>query len=310
VLVGRALSALSIPVVLFVFGGIAAWWAKARVALRFQLFVVGVALVGAVSLGRVTGGVFDYLVRWWWLIAALGATSIAYSFVCGARRLLGDHRRAYDLSRVAAVALAAVLVIVASFGTAKGVSGRAPVDDWTPALEQITPAVSAGVSTDRPVYLQADGPLAGWVGDAMSARLVADGVDVRVPDEGINLNKFGELRLVPGPDPSMNGLWVVTGDRIDDFRDAGVGTELAFYDPLSPEDRAASDELEAQLRATYAAAGRDDLIGAIDEAGSLWSDTPVPGLDRDILDRYEAYRTHGVRVAVFLTDDATTPPPP
>ena len=309
VLVGRAARSLAVPLVVFVVGCAVAWWAKARPALRFQLFVAGTAAVGVVSVSRVTGGVFDYLVRWWWTLAALGLASVGWSLLCGARRLLAGHRRALAVGRVGAVALAAVVVVNVSMATAGSAGERLPVDDWGPALAAVSPEAVARMPKDRPVYLQISGPLAGWAGDAIAPRLVAAGFDVRVPDTGVNRYKFGAFRVLSSPDPSMRGVWVVTGSRIEDFVSAGIGTEVASYDPLTPAERLDFTQLEQQLRAAYSMAGRPDLIEQMDEGVSLWTDAPVPGVDPVGLGRYEAYRSRGVSVAVFLVEQATTPAP-
>jgi hypothetical protein len=309
-LVGAGLRTLTVPLVLFGAALAVAWWARARPAVRFQLFLAGTAVVGLVSVSRMTGDIFNYLVRWWWALAALMAASVGWSLACGVRRLAMGRVRAQTVIRAGAMAVAAVVVVYTSISTIRSAGERLPVDDWTPALVDVAAPGADHVPHDRPVYVQATGPLAGWVGDAIAPRLVAAGVDVRVPDVGINRHKWGSFRVVPGPDASMRGAWMVTGSRIQDFRDARVGTEVASYDPLSPAERLDSTQLERQLRAAYTAAGRQDLVERMDEGVSLWTEAPVPGVDQGVLDRYEAYRRRGVSVALFLTDDATTPAPP
>ena len=308
-LLGRGAHTLTVPAIIFVAGGTIAWWAKARPALRFQLFLAGTALVGLLSVSRMTGGVFDYLVRWWWTLAALGLASVGWSFLCGARRVLDRYRPAFVAGRAAALALAVAVVVMVSIGTAGTAGARLPVDDWGPALAAITPSIG-GLPDDRPVYLQFSGPISGWVDDAIGARLVEAGFDVRFPDTGINRFKFGDFRVLAAADPSMRGIWMVTGSRIQDFRDAQIATEVASYDPLTPAERLDSTRLEQQLRAAYHAAGRPDLAQQLDEGVSLWTDAPVPGVDPVDLDRYEAYRRLGVPVALFLVEQATTPAPP
>jgi len=59
-----------------------AWIARrtrALAALRFQLIVVAASLGGVIATSRVIGPVFDWVVRWWWVLALLWWLSIAWS---------------------------------------------------------------------------------------------------------------------------------------------------------------------------------------------------------------------------------------
>jgi hypothetical protein len=47
-------------------------------ALRFQLVVIATALGGLIATARVTGPLFDWVVRWWWVIASLWWLSIVW----------------------------------------------------------------------------------------------------------------------------------------------------------------------------------------------------------------------------------------
>ncbi len=71
-------TALVVPLVVFGAAAALAWW-RDRSALRFQVTVAAAAVAGLFSVSRITGGVFDYLVRWWWVIALLWWVSVFWS---------------------------------------------------------------------------------------------------------------------------------------------------------------------------------------------------------------------------------------
>jgi hypothetical protein len=313
-------SALVLPLLVYAVAALAAWRARARDALRLQAVLGGAALIGMWAVSRITNNVFDYLVRWWWLIAALGAASAAWSLwrlaAPALRRALRPRPDGAEPSRwwqVATAVLAAVALLIsarAAVHTASDVpSARMPVDDWFGAMDVAEHTAIPRIPTGAPVMIAADGPLAGWVSDALAPRLEAAGIPVRVDDSGINSYKFGDQRVAP-VDGSLREVVMVTGTRVDDYRRAGVGTELATYDPLTPTERTTYDRLQDELRVEYHAAGRDDLVQAIADGASLHSDTPVPGLDQRSADAYDALRAKGVDVAVFLVDRDDSPPPP
>lgn len=311
---GADLGLLVVPLVLFGATLAGAALVRAWRAVRLQIVVAATGLIGVFAVSRITDDVFDYLVRFWWTIAAVGAASMLFSTIVIVRALLARvPRLAAPRVRFAGVALGAVvaLVLVArvSLPTVQAAStDELPVDDWFPAMEAITAPTLAAVTHDRPVVVRSTGPISGWVADALTPRLAADGADVRADDVGINQYKVGAFRVVPTDLDDMQTLWVATGSRIQDFRTTGTGHEVASYDPLTPAERAEYDALEQELRATYLAAGRDDLAAQLDEGVSLFSDEPVPDLDPDHQARYEEMRSRGVSVAVFLTDGDTAAP--
>jgi hypothetical protein len=273
--------------------------------------VIGVTvLVAVLAVSRITGGVFDYLVRWWWPLAALWWAAVVWVLGrAGAARLRGwsvRGRPATSLVPVVVVVAAVVLAGRAGLDTLGRVGdAQLPAGDWGPSMAALTPSVAPirDVAGGAPVLLRNVGPLAGWAGDAYSAQLAQGGVDVRVDDTGINRYKFGPHRLpAGGTDPPV--IWLVTGSWIDDFDRAHQGRELARFDPLAPPDRRLYREVEHGLRLAFRAADRPDLEDALDDGASLYGADQVAGVDRHDLDTVEEGRRRGVPVALFLFPDA------
>jgi hypothetical protein len=75
-LLGSRFTALIVPI-LSMAGSL---WLAVRMrvlaAFRFQLVVIATALGGLIATARVTGPLFDWVVRWWWVIACLWWLSI------------------------------------------------------------------------------------------------------------------------------------------------------------------------------------------------------------------------------------------
>lgn len=307
-LTGRPAAALLLPVVVFVGAIGLAWWRRRFDAVRFQATVGIAAVVGVVSVSRVTDEVFDYLVRWWWVVAALWWVSVFWSLWCALvdERVTG-RRRTLALAAVAGVTGAGVLWF--SIGALGDIEpAPMPADDWHPALLAVTDDTLAAVPHDRPVLVENTGPLSGWAFDALTARMAADGVDVLVPDEGINLNKFGEHRVV-GDDPPESVVWVVTGTPIQSFAADPGFREVARYDPLSPDERAHYLALEAELVAQLRAAGLHDVVFALEEGLSLYPAKDHPAVDQRLLRDVDELRARREPLAVFIGDSAVAPTP-
>jgi hypothetical protein len=304
-LLTRGLSVLIVPLIAFLVGLGLAWWRRAFPALRFQATVALTAVVGVVSVGRVTDEVFNYLVRWWWMIAVLWWVSIAWSVWSA---LVAD-RGSIARFVIPIAALCGTVGAAWFSASAVGEAGRAPlpIDDWQPAMGAVSDQAIASVRDRGPVRLESTGPLSGWVFDGLATRLEAAGVPVRVRDEDINLNKYGQHRVSGAATPTE--VWAVTGTPIERFAADERFTEVARHDPLSVEDRRRYLAAEAELVAQLRAAGLDDVVFALEQGVSLFPARDHPGIDQALLDEVEELRGAGPPLAVFVTrsDDRAEP---
>ena len=78
-ILGGDTGALLVPVLAFGLALLAAARARQWSAVRFQGLVGVLAVSGLVATSRITGPVFAYLVRWWWVIACLWWLSTLWS---------------------------------------------------------------------------------------------------------------------------------------------------------------------------------------------------------------------------------------
>jgi hypothetical protein len=294
---GSAVSTLITPVAAMAASALVAWFAGARQAVRLQAFVAATTVVGIVSVSRISGSRYDYLVRWLWPLAGLWWASIGFAVISVARAAWGRRRGRQVLGRIVAAATV-VLVATVGFSTITETTDAVPVGDWTPALSVVSEPTEDALAGKGPVLLASAGPLAGWAADGLAARLSADGTEVIVPREGINLNKFGELRLAGDEVPSTTVL-VATGSAIDGAIADGEAMEIISFDPLTPEERADANELERRIRAAARFQGETDVIRRLDDWEPIGSGTQLAGVTADTIARLDELRAPGVPVTIF-----------
>jgi hypothetical protein len=305
-LLGRPGGVLVLPVLIFVAAMVLAAIRHAGDAVRFQATVGVAVLVGVFTVSRIDGGTFDYLVRWWWPLAALWWVATAWSVwsvLVGAwpvaRRVVGIP-----------LLLVGIIVAVNLMGdvTSDRHEARLPVDDWYPALDASVEPTVAGAPRGAPVLVRSAGPLSGWLQDAMTVQLAKGGVDVRVLDERINEQKFGRRRLTDGDEVAAT-VWIVTGPAVDVASEQSGWQLLAHYDPLTLDERRTADELDARLIERLRSGGRDAEADAIEQGLPVAYVEGVDGLTEDDFRQRDELRESGVRVAVFLAPDSSTPAP-
>ena len=299
-LLGASASALLLP---FAAMGLAIWATvrlRADSALRFLLLSTALAAAGFLATARVIGPVYNWIVRWWWVIAALWWLSVAWA----AWTVLLRFVRSEDLRRGLTTALAAVAAL-GILGAVTPIVDRsagavAPNAATSEVLGNFLEPVVDAVLDAGPVLVETTGSVRGDYGDAIRYALERAGVDVAVPPELVT--HFGPERSTDERMP-RSVLWVVSADAIETYRSDASMIELGGWDPLSPSERAAwrieQRELQRQLRA----AGRPDLAlalgtgtGGVDSEG-----IGLDGVDEELLGRVEAVRRRGDPVAVFLS---------
>lgn len=297
-LLGAPLTALVVPLLAF---GVALWFAcrRAPSAARLQWTVLALAIGGVVATSRVIGPVFDWIVRWWWVIACLWWLSIAWSLwsmAIGAIRLPSGRRALTVVA--AAIGLVAIHAGVTPVVEASR-TASAPNASTSQVLGNFLEPVVDALRDAGPVLVETVGSVRGDYGDAVRYALERAGVDVAVGDDLIS--HYGPRRDIDRRGVRAT-VWVVSADAVAVVRNDVSMVELGGWDPLTPSERLTfesdRDELQSQLRA----AGRDDLALALTNGGGGVDSAAagLPGVDQDLLDRVEQTRRRGDRVVVFL----------
>lgn len=259
----------------FAAGAVLARRRRDRALQVLAALVGGLLVLGGLSLARLTGGVSPYLVRWLWVLSALAWLVGLWSVSVWARtRFLPEHL--VPLGRRVAVAGVAAAVLAASVALA-----RTDPPDATAGTEvaAILDAVLAVVPADGAMQIDVAGFEAVGVRAGLVAELNRRGVDVVVP--ALEAERFGVAHAagVEGG-PVRERVVVTVGAATHEPGQAGV-SELASYDPLTPDERRAFEALAlravAELDAVAHGRVPADPLSDDDRARlEAWTAQPLP----------------------------------
>jgi hypothetical protein len=298
-LLGSGLAALVVPI-LSMAGSL---WLAVRMrvlaALRLQLVVIATALGGLIATARVTGPLFDWVVRWWWVIACLWWLSIVWvlwSVLC--KRITTQ-----SMQRIATGLLAVVATVVTLAATGPIISATSSTPPPSPStgivLDGFLQQTLDALQGSGPLLIVTTGSVRGDYGDAL--RLQLERAGIQVVAESNMISHLGPQRSESNRAP-VGTLWIVSADQITQFKADPSMKFLGGWDPLTQDERNQFFIDQSLLQDQLIAAGRVDLAEALTN-GSGGVDTEakaLDGVDPTLVDRVEALRRKGDPVAVFL----------
>jgi hypothetical protein len=316
-LVTTSAGSLLVPIVAFAGALAAAIRCRAHSAVRLQLVVLTSTMVGFVSVARITGPVFAYLVRWLWVLALFWWLSIFWSLWSAlfaglwtpAAQSDTDNRRRWVTAKtwatIALVLLAFAVVSRTSVRTASGIDHiGTPDGEWYVTLDVISDDVVAGAPRDGPVLVRAVGSNNGSIADGVRLQLDRHDVPVVVDDD--QRHKYGQGRLAKDH-PPVAIMTVATGATLTGPLGVIYGTPIASWDPLAPDERQFANSLEDDLADQLSLIGRDDLVTALRGGGSLEGAHDLDGVEQDVLLAVEKYRRQGDPVTVYVDRAGSEP---
>jgi hypothetical protein len=286
------------PVGAFVLAILAARRVGATSAVRFQVLVAAATVAGVLATSRITGEPYDYLLRWWWVMAALFWLSIAWS---GCSALLRWVAVPTSVRRAAAWLGAPIaLVMVLGTGASTALAGpRAEIPDASTTLildELVEPTLDAFAGYG-PVLVRSTGSAWGTAADGLRLELERAGIPVVAdPNDAFRL---GPERSSESLTPAVT-LWVVSADAATNWK---ARPELRFiveWDPLDPLARAGYLATSKSVQAQLTAAGRPDLARDLARGGDVPEAATIPGIDPTLLAKLADVHRKGDPVAVFL----------
>ena len=298
-LLGSGLAALVVPI-LSMAGSL---WLAVRMrvlaALRLQLVVIATALGGLIATARVTGPLFDWVVRWWWVIASLWWLSIIWVLWS----VLYERITSQSMQRIATglLAVGATVVTLAATGPITSATSSTPPPSPSTGivLDGFLQQTLDALQGSGPLLVVTTGSVRGDYGDAL--RLQLERAGIQVVAESNMISHLGPQRSESNRTP-VGTLWIVSADQITQFKADPSMKFLGGWDPLTQDERDQFFIAQSLLQDQLIAAGRVDLAEALTN-GSGGVDTAaktLDGVDPTLVDRVEALRRKGDPVAVFL----------
>lgn len=242
------------------------WWRRGPdVAVRWSATALVGVVGGVLAVARVDDGVFPYLIRWWWVLAAVGWFGVAWTVV-GA--LLEPLTRRRPVVRPVVVAVAAaVVVVLAGVDTLAATSSEVPDARSDRAVAALIGPVRDAVPPGAPVSVLGAGTDVGVVAGGLGWALEQSGRPLATGPGSAYI--WGDVRA-GRPEPPLGRRLVVraTEGEVEPV-ELPVGDEvLATYDALDPTERAELQRLRAEV---------DDALLAARQRGPLgWDDAVDP----------------------------------
>jgi hypothetical protein len=269
--------------------GAAAWRIGAASAGRLATLALIASGLGVVSGARVTGAVGSYLVRWWWVIAAVIWLSIGWSIWS----LLSRTRARAAVATVAVVGF----LVLAGLIAGRAVSAHVPGERDSVAIGQLGDQIADALG-DEGAYV------VDWT-DARDWGAIGSGVFVDLERRGLAVEAaprfaptFGSWRTAPIQ--SGDGLLLVVGadDVARGFQPPPDATVIAHYGPLSASEQQRLDALQQQIRGSLGSAEEPDWTLADSAFGrQVLRDKGAPA---DLVDELSELRARGSAYTVFL----------
>jgi hypothetical protein len=254
-----------------------------------------------VSVARITDTVYNYLIRWWPVLAMLLWLSAAWSLWCvAAPKLAGLRLRlpAPTQVRAAAVAAGLALVLWSSHVLLLQVQDSQPPEQYLrdPLATLAGPTIAA-TPPGGPILVDSAGGGSTSVTDGLRLQLERANRPTVGPSE--QTYKFGAQRDAATVEP-VTEVWVVSGEAIVEFADRRDMKQVAIWDPLPSTQRARYFTDVEVLRNQILATKRMDLFDALYSFDSLFPLYGMKGIDQDLLKRVDELRFKGRPVAVFV----------
>jgi hypothetical protein len=249
---------------------------KQSAMFRWQLLMAGMVLIGAFSILRIFGPYYEYTVRWFWILSVLTTITSTFFLVRTYRvveMLRSPRARLRTASAVAAVVVVG-LVLMSSLQTADRV--KLPGKTESRILADLIPEVVPSLNRDDQYLLKFYDP---YTLDATGFGSVLElerlGFDVGV--EFFRAAAALPHRVREESDVDTV-LWVVVGPAIKRADADPALTKLGEANPRSESEEVLAQQLLIDVSAMLTAAGRDDLVAALEIPGAslIFAEPPLP----------------------------------
>lgn len=255
--------------------------------IKLYALLGGMTVVGIVSMSRIIGEFFDYVIRWWWII-------IAWVFVACALTLAKVFRERWVVVGTVMLAL-----VMSGLATARAVGEQNPGPRNSHLVGGVVPQITDHLDHDAHYLIRwLDPATLGGVPFGVLLELEKQGFHVGVD----SISSAGALPHRVLPESSADAvLWVMLGDpNITLLRARSDAVELGYFDERSTAEIAESDELREQLITRLLEHDLECVVATIDTqyglAQFVLGTAPVPP---DVAEIAYRYGLLGLPVAIF-----------
>lgn len=272
--------------------------------LGLHVVVAAGLAMGAVSMSRIFGDLWYYLMLWAWGVTALLVVAVAWTAVLAVPSLRRQRH-------TGAIALVAVLVVSAGSFAVDAADAEAPAPRLSSTLGAVTaPTARALADGVGPATGRGGRYVVTWE-DALHIGSQAYGLVSELERRGFTVGMTRGL-IVPNtkyrtidPEDATAEVHFATGPYIEPWRQLPDAVEVAYVEPRSPAEIRRFEELRDQAVARLRADGLDDVVPLVD--GNLFGASiqrRVPSATRELL---AEMLDLGLPTAVFIAPAGTTP---
>jgi hypothetical protein len=243
---------------------------------RWQMMMAGFVLLGSFSILRIFGPYYEYTVRWFWILSVVTATTSVFFLVLTYRLLerVRISRVSFQAIGTGAWLILVGVVIVSAVQTADRV--KLPGKTESRILADLIPEVVQNLDQDARYLLKMYDPYTlDATGFGSVLELERQGFDVGV-------EFFRAAAALPHRVRDENDvdtiLWVVVGPAIKRADADPALTKLGEANPRSEDEEVLAQSLLIDVAAMLTAAGRDDLVAALEVPGAslIFAEPPLP----------------------------------
>ena len=297
---------------------LAAWAAAAATAVRLRhralvrlhVVIAGGLVVGAVSMSRIFGKVWLYLLQWAWSVAALLLLAVAWTAFVALRSWISPDasRRLVAAGTAAFLALAVVLSAVT---TVQAVEVEPPASDLSASLGGVLPSTVAalergdGAATGpdgRYVVIWSDAVYFGSPGYGLVSELQRAGFDAKAATPWhVPITDHRAMEI----EDATAVVHLVTGQYIDRLRSIPEALEVAYFEHRTPDEVAEFTRLHDEVVAELQREGLDDeLVPVVN--GNLFGASIDERVSKGARQRMARMLELGEDTAVFVAPPGPT----
>ena len=288
----------------------AAAWRRRLAPLVWLHAVIAVALVvGVVSISRIFGILWYYLVLWAWGLDVLMVVAVVWTLVEVARGSVPSSTL-QPVLKAGGVALVALTVAMSALFAVEAADTQVP----TPRLSETLGALVSPTARALDEHVGVSDGRAGrylvTFGDTAFLGSQAFGLMNELERRGFQVGAIAGYagpvtphRVLPTQDATAV-IHLSVGTDIASWQGKGNARQVAYFDPRSPSERLEYQQLHARIVSELRAERLSELIPGVD--GDLFATTLDPRLSTPVRQQLARLSDLGLPAAVFIAPTTDT----